>query len=449
MSNSLKHYGIKGQEWGVRNYQYEDGTLTPAGKERYSDAGRQAGNMANNGLRLRTTSTVTAQRRTTTHPAQGSAPKPMNDPQTIQYNRKIMDEELKRYHESGFRNNFAYMQPNDFEVFLGESGIDTDGMTPQQIQEELYEFNKRNNLPTEYTEEDSKRHDDDVRDKWTDEMADRVIRGELGNGEERKRKLGNRYAEVQKRVNEKLSHSDIYTDELTHFGVKGMKWGVRRYQNTDGTLTALGKKRKAGREEYIKRITDEFNRTQGKLIAQRDRYSKLKSDISKRGANGEFKKNLRISKDDSGRTSYWNAIELDDGDEYKSKKEAYDAYKNHVDRELDYYTRNTSPSKQKQLNKTIDKIRKTPISERTYIENEKLGKRTAKTAMVGIAALGSTAIVASHTYLLGLMIGFPITCAASVVGGMAAGMTAENIGVKKEYRREEYEDDIDRGELLR
>ena len=31
--------------------------------------------------------------------------------------------------------------------------------------------------------------------------------------------------------------------ELFHSGVKGMKWGVRRYQNKDGTLTPEGKKR--------------------------------------------------------------------------------------------------------------------------------------------------------------------------------------------------------------
>ena len=38
-----------------------------------------------------------------------------------------------------------------------------------------------------------------------------------------------------------------YIDEnyLAHYGVVGMRWGVRRYQNKDGSLTAAGKKRNA------------------------------------------------------------------------------------------------------------------------------------------------------------------------------------------------------------
>ena len=41
-------------------------------------------------------------------------------------------------------------------------------------------------------------------------------------------------------------------NELYHFGIKGQKWGVRRFQNSDGTLTPVGKKQR----EKMKRTND-------------------------------------------------------------------------------------------------------------------------------------------------------------------------------------------------
>jgi len=45
-SNALYHHGIKGQKWGVRRFQNEDGSLTSAGRQRYkmSEAGEKAKN---------------------------------------------------------------------------------------------------------------------------------------------------------------------------------------------------------------------------------------------------------------------------------------------------------------------------------------------------------------------------------------------------------------------
>lgn len=81
--------------------------------------------------------------------------------------------------------------------------------------------------------------------------------------------------------------------ELYHWGVKGMKWGVRRYQNKDGSLTSAGKKRydRDAREKgyndrddsgvYYKTVGKKGGRRES-LDADVNRYVKEDRERSKR-----------------------------------------------------------------------------------------------------------------------------------------------------------------------
>ena len=77
-----------------------------------------------------------------------------------------------------------------------------------------------------------------------------------------------------------------YKYELYHWGIKGMKWGVRRFQEKDGSLTPAGKKR------YYD--TPELNKQKSELDTVRSAYKKSRSEYSRAAdlyANVPTKKN--------------------------------------------------------------------------------------------------------------------------------------------------------------
>ena len=75
-----------------------------------------------------------------------------------------------------------------------------------------------------------------------------------------------------------------YTDELYHHGIKGQKWGVRRYQNKDGTLTSAGKKRYLEAlptdSAATKRVKKDFNTLSDDEFLRK--YKSTKSKYAKR-----------------------------------------------------------------------------------------------------------------------------------------------------------------------
>lgn len=73
--------------------------------------------------------------------------------------------------------------------------------------------------------------------------------------------------------------------EIYHHGIKGQKWGILRYQNKDGTLTALGKLR-------VKKLREKYEKITGKRLVARRKKKEEKTN-TKQDDNSKIKKDIK------------------------------------------------------------------------------------------------------------------------------------------------------------
>ena len=183
-----------------------------------------------------------------------------------------------------------------------------------------------------------------------------------------------------------IYNKDEKTGELYHYGIKGQKWGVRRFQNEDGTYTSEGLKRRQDNGIKGKIQQDSNIRTLGKLAYKNDRLAARQAKLAKK----ELK---------------------------KSRKANTDEEHDYHDRKFDEHLKNAD-----KFNKASAKVRKEQIALRKENADRRVTSRGKNGAVA--AEYGKMVAKAYGLSLAATAISVGATLAAGPAGALVAGLVS-------------------------